>query len=336
MELNTFALIFLLMYLLISDSRVACARVKSDQCINEGGICVKSQTDCPGWIETYDLSCGHNVCCKPRPSTANPEPIHPNTDICGRITRLTTPNPMLRVVGGDPALEGAWPWQVALVDLSGDIFCGGTLVTPEFVVTAAHCFVSYTEVDIEVILGEHHLVYQTGNEIRRRAKVIVKHTGYSATNNADDIAFVQLDAPVDISGHYIRTACLPDQNQHWTATDKCYVSGWGYTKSIDRDDRHLQHLRVNLVSNTECSASWGIHANITQNHICAGTGATGTCKGDSGGPLVCLRNDTYYLVGITSFGHYTCMRDGFPDVYTSVIKYKDWMTSYMLLLKAIV
>ncbi|XP_060603449.1 chymotrypsinogen A-like [Ruditapes philippinarum] len=305
-------------------------------CIREGGTCVGSQAACTGWVEPHDLSCSQGVCCKPKPSTANPEPASPNNDTCGIITRVTTPNRLLRIVGGDAALEGAWPWQVALVDRFGDIFCGGTLVTTEFVVTAAHCFVSYAEGDFEIVLGEHHLVYQTGNEIRRKAKVIIKHSGYTTANNADDVAFIQLDTPVDISGHYIRTACLPEQAQLWTITDECYVSGWGYTRSIDSDDRHLHHLKVNIVSNSDCAAGWGVHANITDNQICAGTGTSGTCQGDSGGPLVCTRGGIYYFVGITSFGHYTCRQDGFPDVYTKVLSYKDWMTSYMLLLKVIV
>jgi hypothetical protein len=58
-----------------------------------------------------------------------------------------------------------------------------------------------------------------------------KHSGYTTANNADDVTFIQLDTPVDISGHYIRTACLPEQAQLWTITDECYVSGWGYTQS---------------------------------------------------------------------------------------------------------
>ena len=48
---------------------------------------------------------------------------------------------MLRIVGGVSAVEGTWPWQVALLDQDGDIFCGGVLITPNFVLTAAHCFV---------------------------------------------------------------------------------------------------------------------------------------------------------------------------------------------------
>ncbi|KAL4227332.1 hypothetical protein ACF0H5_012777 [Mactra antiquata] len=312
--------------------------ISSDRCLIEGGQCVPTSTDCDGWIETFHLGCGDSVCCKPAPITAEPVIDQTVDNSCGIITRLKSPtNPLLRIIGGDPALEGEWPWQVAISDQSGKQFCGGTLVSPEIVISAAHCFLDYTESDVVIVLGEHHLIYQTGNEVRRRAHIIVKHTGYNSHDRLDDFAFIQLDSPVDTSGQYVRSACLPTPgvfNYTWSPTDHCYVTGWGSTKSSspDNDSRHLQHVRVNLVSQQQCSNAWNSYVNITNKQVCAGTGTIGTCHGDSGGPLVCIHDNRYYLVGVTSYGYQSCSQDGYPDVYTRVASYIDWMEAYIALL----
>ncbi|XP_052794352.1 chymotrypsinogen A-like isoform X2 [Mya arenaria] len=319
---------------IVANAAVPQTRGKGETCVAANGVCSKA-ADCTGWVDIFDVSCGHNVCCLSAPSTLHPEPPSPNNDTCGLITRVPDRNPFARIVGGNEAVEGEWPWQVAFLDAAGDYFCGGTLITPEFVLTAAHCFVRHSEVGTRVVLGEHHLMHNTGNEVIRNIKTIVKHSKYVPTSHMDDVAFVQLDSPVDVSGHYVRTACFGSRDYTWTPADKCYASGWGYTNDYQADGHHLRHVQVTLVDTATCATAWGTNANVTANNVCAGNGLYGTCQGDSGGPLVCLRDGQYHVIGVTSFGYYTCSMAGYPDVFTRVTAYLDWITSYMLLMMAV-
>ncbi|XP_052280217.1 chymotrypsinogen B-like [Dreissena polymorpha] len=303
-------------------------------CKAEGGTCVKPGT-CLGWVENLDTSCKTDVCCKSAPSTVNPEPARPNNGTCGLITRVERPTSahVQRIVGGLDAVEGEWPWQVAFLDMRGDLFCGGVLISDQFVVTAAHCFFDQSEADTQIVLGEHHLAHHTGNEVRRTAKTIVKHGDYNPVTYENDIAFVQLNSPVDITGHYVRTACLGTRDITWTSADACFASGWGYTQDYITDSRHLQHVPMQLVNTSTCSAAWRSYATVSDvQNVCAGNGTHGTCQGDSGGPLVCYRDGQYHVVGVTSFGYYTCTTAGYPDVYMRISAYLDWMISYMFLL----
>ncbi|XP_062581406.1 chymotrypsinogen 2-like [Saccostrea cucullata] len=95
-------------------------QARVDTCTTRGGSCIRSNIRCDGYVDHYALGCRKNVCCKPAPSTVNPEPAHPGTDKCGLITRVQTRHvdPRLRVVGGDQALDGEWPWQY--VEGTGD------------------------------------------------------------------------------------------------------------------------------------------------------------------------------------------------------------------------
>nr|XP_034325153.1 chymotrypsinogen A-like isoform X1 [Crassostrea gigas] len=300
-----------------------------DTCTTKGGSCIHSHDQCGGYIDLYALGCNRNsVCCKPAPVTANPEPIHPGTDKCGLITRLNTHHldPRLRVVGGDPALEGEWPWQVSFQNERGH-FCGGTLVGDQWVVTAAHCLYGQTISSIHVLLGEHHQEFKSNNEWNATIQKVQIHPEYSTNHGLPhDIAVVQLSRTVNVTGHYVRTACLPQDDDVFDDADYCYISGWGYTQGTGDNDV-LRHLRVLITPSVTCNSSWdGV---ITNNQICVGQGDTGACRGDSGGPLVCRRHDSFVLVGVTSWGSATCTELGKPNVFTKTTAYLPWIRSVL-------
>ncbi|XP_061168955.1 chymotrypsinogen A-like [Saccostrea echinata] len=295
-----------------------------DTCTTRGGSCIRSNIHCDGYIDQYALGCRKNVCCKPAPSTVNPEPAHPGTDKCGLITRVQTRHldPRLRVVGGDPALDGEWPWQVSFQNDRGH-FCGGTLVSDQWVVTAAHCLYGQSISGVYLLLGEHHQEYTSNNERNTTIQKVLIHPNYSPEHGLpNDIALVQLSQPVNLAGHYVRTACLPQKDDVFTDTDHCYISGWGYTQGTG-DNVVLRHLRIPITSTLTCNSSWdGV---ITDKQLCIGSGDTGACRGDSGGPLVCKRHDSFVLVGATSWGSSTCSELGKPNVFTKITAYLPWL-----------
>ncbi|XP_056022442.1 chymotrypsinogen B-like [Ostrea edulis] len=312
----------------ISSGKLHSRLPKVDTCTTRGGTCIRSNGLCDGYFDQYALGCTRKICCKPAPSTANPEPAYPDTDKCGLITRVLPQHfdPRLRIVGGDPALDGEWPWQVTFQNDRGH-FCGGTLVSDQWVVTAAHCLYGQSISSIYLLLGEHHQEYKSNNERNATIRKMYIHPDYLPENSLpNDIAMVQLSQPVNVTGHYVRTACLPRGDDVFSDVDRCYISGWGYTQGTG-DNNILQHLRVPITSSSMCNTSWD--GAITNNHICVGHGGTGACRGDSGGPLVCQRHDSFVLAGVTSWGSPTCSELGKPNVFTKVPRYFTWIQSVL-------
>ncbi|XP_071104337.1 chymotrypsinogen A-like [Haliotis cracherodii] len=258
------------------------------------------------------------------PFSSCPQGGVPGFSDCGFIPRLQKGKwgRVARVVGGDPAVIGEWPWQVAL-ESRGRHFCGGSLINRRWVVTAAHCFRRYSPRRMTVILGQHHKSRKTGHEQYRRISQVIKHSKFDlGFGNPYDIALIKLNRPVDTSGHYIRTICLPTHDSVvFNKSDRCYVTGWGFTRNTG-DSRILRHLQVDIVPVAVCNQSWRV---IKDENICAGNGIRGACKGDSGGPLVCFKHGRYTLAGVTSWGSTTCRKPGFPDVYTRVSSFLDWI-----------
>jgi secreted trypsin-like serine protease len=235
---------------------------------------------------------------------------------------------MNRIVSGAEADEHEWPWQVSLWLNAYDMhFCGGTLVSNEWVVTAAHCVAGngYDQPsDIRVLLGEHHLTNVAGTEVYRDVAEIIKHENYrDRAPWPNDIALLRLAAPVDLGGRTIRTACLPRSDYEFTAADDCWITGWGDSKGT-ANENILQEIKADIRTNEDCAAAWGSNS-ILDTNICNSDGSSGSCSGDSGGPLQCSRDGRFHLVGVVSWGTSSCTEPGYPGVYTRMTSYTDWV-----------
>jgi secreted trypsin-like serine protease len=237
------------------------------------------------------------------------------------------------IIGGVEAEPGAWPWMAALVTASepnayDGQFCGGALIAPEWVITAAHCFNSDDPTQVDVVLGRHTLSSNEGQ--RHSVAQIILHPDYNPTTNDSDMALLRLATPSSQQViPLVRPATASLANPGVDAT----VTGWG---NMDPDGGAdfpdaLQQVTLPIVSNEICNSPGSYDGSITANMLCAGFAAGGqdSCQGDSGGPLVVSNPNApgWAQAGVVSFG-VGCAQPNFYGVYARVSMFHTWVESH--------
>ncbi|CAD1480033.1 unnamed protein product, partial [Heterotrigona itama] len=279
-------------------------------------------------------ACGPGyVCCSQRQPSRRPRPgqcgVRYTQGINGRIK---TPS----YVDGD-AEFGEYPWQVAILkkDPTESVYvCGGTLISPRHILTAAHCVKTHAARDLRVRLGEWDVNHDVEfyPYIERDVANVHVHPEFYAGTLYNDIAILRIDHEVDFQKNpHISPACLPDKRDDFTRS-RCWTTGWGKDAFGDfgKYQNILKEVDVPVVSNAICEQQMrrtrlGPSFNLHPGFICAG-GEEGkdACKGDGGGPMVCERNGGWQLAGIVSWG-IGCGQPGVPGVYARVSYYLDWI-----------
>ncbi|XP_072190233.1 complement factor I isoform X2 [Excalfactoria chinensis] len=248
---------------------------------------------------------------------------------CGVVNHTLTRRK--RIIGGQTARKGEFPWQVAIKDSGTEgttVYCGGVYIGGCWVLTAAHC-VSATRVHLyRVWIGLLDTIqYDTETDTYRLNQLII-HEKYNAATYENDIALLELKGhgKGECSLKYSIPACIPWSEHMFKAGDKCKVSGWGLEKGYTKQ-YVLKWGNVNLFQN--CSELYP--GRFLQKMACAGTydGSIDSCKGDSGGPLVCFdAENVAYVWGVVSWGE-NCGEAGHPGVYTQVASYYDWISHHV-------
>ncbi|XP_054542943.1 apolipoprotein(a) isoform X3 [Pan troglodytes] len=218
------------------------------------------------------------------------------------------------IVGGCVAHPHSWPWQVSLRTRFGKHFCGGTLISPEWVLTAAHCLKkSSRPSSYKVILGAHQEV-----NLESHVQEIEVSRLFLEPTQAD-IALLKLSRPAVITDK-VMPACLPSPDYMVTARTECYITGWGETQGTFGTGL-LKEAQLLVIENEVCNQ----YKYICAEHL---AGGTDSCQGDSGGPLVCFEKDKYILQGVTSWG-LGCARPNKPGVYARVSRFVTWIEGMM-------
>ncbi|XP_058038585.1 mast cell tryptase-like [Ahaetulla prasina] len=244
-----------------------------------------------------------------------------------------------RIVGGQPASEGSWPWQAGL-SISNTTFCGGTLIDKNWVLTAAHCIAWLPKGfdKIFVGLGDYQLMNPSNNSKKFAIRRIIPHPKFTANDFVYDIALLELNNTVEFT-KYILPMCLPKSSVKFPDNTSCWVTGWGTTKyNVDlKPPQTLQEVEVSIINTDLCNSVYNpLNITILPSMICAGSlkGGKDSCQGDSGGPMVCQCDggENWLLAGIVSFG-LGCGLAGVPGVYTSVAYYADWIQLHISQIK---
>lgn len=260
-------------------------------------------------------------------------------EICGSPV-LSRPNasrphgPQGKIVGGEDTVKGAYPWQVMFWSPSLDrAFCGGTLLSDQWVLSAAHCFQHelVQPDEVEVRLGEHDRLQVEPEEVVTKIADVYFHPQFDANTFDNDIALLLLADRVKFSD-YIRPACLGDSetiereqfNSEGVRLGK--VTGWGQlAENVNTLPRYLQEIELPIVNQEVCRNAT-VHK-VTENMFCAGYAQEivgDACQGDSGGPFVVQHKNRWYVVGIVSWG-VGCGRRGNYGYYTKVNNYHSWI-----------
>ncbi|XP_076815728.1 neurotrypsin-like isoform X2 [Clavelina lepadiformis] len=330
---------------LVGDKHRYCSRMqkwtgKKPQCIETDSPCTKNPCKSKGICQDYfgdtslyECSCfdpyGGKNCQFRRDWSCGRQRIKPD---------LRHVKPELRIAGGKSAINGSWPWIVQLRD-NDTQFCSGSLISPQWVLTAAHCLHLRSigngpnnNTRWTIVSGQHS---RDGHDYTNQ----VTRIDYVLANNftnidipRKDIALIKLKSPIRVDS-YTELICLPSvKSENPEDGSKCWIAGWGESIFPEETSSYLQQGDIPVVSADRCRQI-GDQLDMTRDYrliedmICAGykNGGVDACDGDSGGPLMCPRKDgSWYLAGIVSWG-YSCAGPNMPGVYTKVSHYLDWI-----------
>ncbi|XP_005361842.2 serine protease 56 isoform X2 [Microtus ochrogaster] len=233
-----------------------------------------------------------------------------------------------RIVGGNTAPFGSWPWLVRL-QFRGQPLCGGVLVAASWVLTAAHCFAGASNELLWTVTLAEGPQGEQAEEVQ--VNRILPHPKFDPQTFHNDLALVQLWTPVSPEGP-ARPICLPQGSREPPAGTPCAIAGWGALFEDGPESEAVREARVPLLSADTCQKALGPGLRPST-MLCAGylAGGIDSCQGDSGGPLTCSEPGPHpreVLFGVTSWGD-GCGEPGKPGVYTRVAVFKDWLQEQM-------
>ncbi|XP_053999578.1 chymotrypsin-1-like [Hylaeus anthracinus] len=222
--------------------------------------------------------------------------------------------PETQIVGGSDAPVGKFPYQVSL-RLNGRHFCGGSIISSRYILTAAHCVKAVTSIKSITVHAGTNLVSESGDAYAVESGLA--HPSYNARSIANDIALLRVSKPIAFKAN---VKAIPLATGNVADGAACVLSGWGTLRAGGSVPNKLQYADLRVEGLSKCQQAWKGVATVQSTQICTFTKVgQGACNGDSGGPLVANGQQ----IGIVSFGRPCGV--GSPDVYTRVSSYLNWI-----------
>lgn len=311
-----------------------------------------SHSECPSYID---------VCCRDPTSPPDPPTPEPYVPRCGRRNDRGI---NVRITGFQEGESqfGEIPWMAAVLrveDVGGEeknlFVCGGALIHPQVVMTAAHCIAKQADARLRVRLGEWDTQHTTefyAHEDFNVAKVEV-HERFNGRNLHNDMALLFLEQPVTLKEH-IDTLCLPEPGVDYTGAE-CIATGWGKDRfDSGQYQTVLKQVALQRVGHDYCqqqlrTTRLGGRFNLDASFTCAGAPPTvsavaaasaeadkskpvaDTCTGDGGSPLACrdpAQPDRYVHGGVVAWG-IGCGEKGIPGVYADPQQFLYWIDEHV-------